>query len=136
MFKCFQTYLFVFHLEHPFDVANSLLHESWRSVVQRYAIRECALINEMRLATQFWRLTAFQRYPITRVFYSLLVLSHPQITTFLKIFTKLSHLNTSFFILSQYFILFWDPKSFKQYITEHFLATMIIWLLYCVLINS
>lgn len=53
MFKYFQTYLFVFHLEHPFDVANSLLHESWRSVVQRYAIRECALINEMRLATQF-----------------------------------------------------------------------------------
>lgn len=104
MFKYFQTYLFVFHLEHPFDVANSLLHESWRSVVQRYAIRECVLINEMRLATQFWRLTAFQRYPITRVFYSLLVLSHPQITTFLKIFTKLSHLNTSFFILSLYFI--------------------------------
>lgn len=97
MFKYFQTYLFVFHIEHPFDVVNSLLHESWRSVVQRYAIRECVLINEMRLATQFWRLTAFQRYPITRVFYSLLVLSHPQITTFLKIFTKLSHLNTSFF---------------------------------------
>lgn len=103
MFKYFQTYLFVFHLEHPFDVANSLLHESWRSVVQRYAIRECVLINDMRLATQFWRLTAFQRYPITRVFYSLLVLSHPQITTFLKIFTKLSHLNTSLF-LSLYFI--------------------------------
>lgn len=104
MFKCFQTYLFVFHLEHPFDVANSLLHESWRSVVQRYAIRECVLINEMRLATQFWRLTAFQRYPITRVFYSLLVLSHPQITTFLKIFTKLSHVNNFFSILSLYFI--------------------------------
>lgn len=53
MFKYFQTYLFVFHLKHPFDVANSLLHESWRSVVQRYAIRERVLINEMRLATQF-----------------------------------------------------------------------------------
>lgn len=40
MSKCFLTDLFVLHFEHPFDVANSLLHESWRSVVQRYAIRE------------------------------------------------------------------------------------------------